>query len=246
MQLGIAVVDDLEVDCKHIEDYIDRYFAERRTTSVKVTRFRSAEAFLKGYLKGGFQIIFLDICMGEISGLELAKRLRTGDKEIHIVFMSSTRDFVFETFPVMPQGYLCKPFEYPAFAEIMDRILAFYTLKEKVITLRLPRTEVTVGVSEIVSVTSNDHLSEVQLITGMTYSCRMPFKEFEKALENEPCFLICNRGVLVNMDYAVKAKDGKIVMQNGMEFPIRQRDCKSITAIFTKYTTDRLRRSFLL
>ena len=245
MHLSIAVVDDMEFDCKHIEGFIDRYFSDRRNQTIRVSRFGNSEAFLKEYLKGGFQIIFLDICMGEISGLELAKRLRAGDREIHIVFMSSTRDFVFETFPVMPQGYLCKPFEYPAFAEIMDRILASYSLKEKTIQLKLPRSEVVIPISEIISVTANDHLSEVQLITGVTHSCRMLFKEFETALENEPNILICNRGILVNMDYAVKAKDGMIEMQNGTKFPIRRRDSKSITAIFTKYTAERMRRSFL-
>jgi hypothetical protein len=48
------------------------------------------------------------------------------------------------------------------------------------------------------------------------------------------------------MVYAVKAKDGVIVMQNGTEYPIRLRDSKSITAIFTKYTAERMKRSFLL
>ena len=48
------------------------------------------------------------------------------------------------------------------------------------------------------------------------------------------------------MDYAVKAKDGKIIMQNGSEYPIRQRDNKAITAKFTKYTVNRMRRSFTL
>lgn len=184
--------------------------------------------------------------MGEINGLELARRLRTSDQNINIVFMSSVRDYVFDTFAVKPDGYLCKPFEYAAFAEIMDMILVRYSLTERTITLKLPRSEAVVQLSEIVSIIACDHVAEVSLITGERYESRTLFKELEANFKNEPNFLLCNRGVLINMDYAVKAKDGKIVMQNGPEYPIRQRDCKAITAKFTKYTAERMRRSFML
>ena len=246
MTINIAIVDDLDIDCKHIRDYIDEYFADRRNKPVRTACFSSAENFLKEYLKGMFQIIFLDICMGEINGLELAKRLRTSDKNINIVFMSSVRDYVFDTFAVKPDGYLCKPFEYAAFAEIMDSILASCSLKDRTVTLKLSRNEIVVQIAEITSIIACDHVSEVRLITGETYASRTLFKEIEATFENEPNFLLCNRGVLINMDYAVKAKDGKIIMQNGSEYPIRQRDNKAITAKFTKYTVNRMRRSFTL
>lgn len=246
MTLNIAVVDDLETDCKHIKDYIDRYFSKRMNKPSSTACFASAEIFLKNYLKGMFQIIFLDICMGEISGLELAKRLRTSDKDINIVFMSSMRDFVFETFSVKPDGFLCKPFEYDAFAEIMDNILAGYSQKELSITLKLPRNKAVIQIDEIISVVACDHVSEVKLITGEILESRMLFKEIESALENVPNFLLCNRGVLINMDYAVKAKEGRIIMQNGSEYPIRLRDSKTITAAFTKYTAERMKRSFII
>ena len=246
MTINIAIVDDLDIDCKHIRDYIDEYFADRRNKPVRTACFSSAEDFLKEYLKGMFQIIFLDICMGEINGLELAKRLRTSDKNINIVFMSSVRDYVFDTFAVKPDGYLCKPFEYAAFAEVMDSILSGYSLKDRSVTLKSGRNEVMIQLSEIVSIIACDHVAEVKLITGECYESRTLFKELEAAFENESNFLLCNRGVLINMDYAVKAKDGRIVMQNGSEYPIRQRDSKAITAKFTKYTADRMRRSFFL
>ena len=48
------------------------------------------------------------------------------------------------------------------------------------------------------------------------------------------------------MDYAVKAAEGKITMQNGTEYPIRLRDSKTIMSKFTKYTAERMKRSFVL
>lgn len=94
MELNIAVVNDLESDCKRIEEYIERYFSDRRNKPARVGRYYNAEDFLKTYRKGEYQIMFLDICMGEMNGLELANRIRSGDKDICIIFMSTTRDFV--------------------------------------------------------------------------------------------------------------------------------------------------------
>ncbi len=246
MEINIAVVDDLETDCQHIEKCIQKYFSEIQSVTVNVARFRCSEDFLKVYRKGVFQMIFLDICMGEISGLELSARLRTADNDINIIFMSSTRDYVFDSFAVKPDGYLCKPYEYAAFSEIIDRVLARYSLQERTITLKSGRNQLVIPISEIISIVACDHVSEVHLITGETHSSRTLFKELELSFENEPNFLLCNRGVLINMDYAVKAKDGKIIMQNGSEYPIRVRDSKNITAKFTKYTAERMKRSFVI
>lgn len=61
--------------------------------------------------------------MGDINGLELAGRIRKCDNDISIIFMSTTREFVFQSFAALPERYLCKPYEYAAFAEVMDRTL---------------------------------------------------------------------------------------------------------------------------
>ncbi len=67
MEINIAVVDDLEIDCRHIEECIERYFSDRQSVTVRTARFRCSEDFLKVYRKGIVQIIFLDICMDEIN-----------------------------------------------------------------------------------------------------------------------------------------------------------------------------------
>ena len=72
MELNIAVVDDLEFDCKRNEDCIEQFFSARQSMTIHTARYRCSEDFLKIYRRGIFQIVFLDICMGEISGLDLA------------------------------------------------------------------------------------------------------------------------------------------------------------------------------
>ena len=241
MRLNIAVIDDLEQDRRDILEYTDNFFKGRSIT-VRTAQFHNAEDFLKTYRKGEFQILFLDICMGEMTGLDLADRIRKGDRDISIIFMSTTRDFVFKSFPFQPKGYLCKPFEYTAFAEVMERTLRDFSAEEKFLKISMPHSVKEIEISEIFSVLSNNHSIELKMITGEVYQCNMLFKDIETALENEPNFLICNRGIIVNMDYTSQIKDDLIIMQDETIYPIRRRGRKEIYAKFTKYATARMRR----
>ena len=117
MNLKIAVIDDLENDCKRIEEYIERYFSDHRSKPVHVGRYYNAEDFLKTYRKGDYQIMFLDICMGEMNGLELAGRIRKCDNDIRIIFMSTTREFVFQSFAAVPE----RPFQRPQTCRLRRR-----------------------------------------------------------------------------------------------------------------------------
>lgn len=243
MGLNIAVVDDLETDCKRIEECIGQYFFDRHKT-VSVVRYYNAEDFLKAYRKGEYQIMFLDVIMGEMNGLELAKRLRNGDKDICIIFMSSTRDFVFETFPSAPEGYLCKPFEYAAFAEVMDRTLNKLFAEKKYFKIQLTCGEIDVASEEIVAVLSNNHSVNVKMITGEILESNMLFSNFQTILENEPNFLECNRGIIINMDYALQFRGDTIIMQDKTTYPVRRRGRKDISSRFTIYLARKLRQGF--
>ena len=242
MKFNIAVVDDLEADSKCILDFTDRYFHGRRNRPNNIKCFSCSEDFLKVYRKGDYQIIFLDICMGEINGLELAGRLRKGDKDICIIFMSTTREFVFKSFNAVPEGYLCKPYEYETFAEVMDRTMQKLFAEETRLRITLPHNQIEISANEIFSILSNNHSTEIKIITGEVYHSNMLFSQLEKILENEPNFLLCSRGIIINMDYASQIKEDKLIMQDDTIFPVRRRGRKEISAKFTKYIAGRIRR----
>ncbi|MCR5019804.1 response regulator [Ruminococcus sp.] len=242
MELNIAVVDDLEHDRIVIKNCLDRFFNDRRNCNVRTANYSSAEEFLRSYRKGMFEIVFINVCMGEMDGLTLAEQLRIADRDIGIIFMSTTRDFVFQSFPSQPKGYLCKPFEYAAFAEIMSRTIRDMDAEEKMLKVNIPHMVVEIPLSEIVAVLSNNHSVDVKLITGEVKHSIMLFGELESALENEPNFLFCSRGVIVNMDYASQVRGDQIIMQDEIIYPVRRRGRKDILAKFTKYAASRMRR----
>ena len=242
MKLNIAVVDDLASDREYLLTMLNKYFASDEWR-ISITEFDSAENFLQNYRKGTFHIIFLDIYMKEINGIELSKRLRLGDLGIEIIFISSTTDQMINTFPSKPSGYLCKPYTFDKFKQAIESALRSFKKEVKSYTVKLPRAEVNVPISDILSAVADKHSTDIMLISGTSHKCIKPYTEVSNELLNESCFIECNRGVLINMDYVMMTKDmeSKVTLQGGIVYPIRFRDRKDIAGRLTVYLATKLR-----
>ena len=242
MELNIAVVDDLPEDRDCIKGMLKQYFSADEWT-VSIMEYDSAEQFLQTYRKGAFHIIFLDIYMSVIGGIELSKRVRTGDANIEIIFMSSTIDQMIHAFPVKPAGNLYKPYTYEQFTEAIENALKSFKTDVKSYTMKLSRAELTIPISEIMSAVANKHTTDIKLISGTVHKCMKPYAEVSAELLKEPCFIECNRGVLINMDYVLLTKemDSTVTMQGGTAYPIRFRDRKEISTHLTVYLATKLR-----
>ncbi|WP_234117304.1 LytR/AlgR family response regulator transcription factor [Clostridium hydrogenum] len=101
--INIAICDD----DKKVLDQIKKYIEEYEKDKCEVKTYSSGEELLKGKLK--FEIIFLDIDMTGIDGIETAKRIRNYDKGVKIIYVTSFTDYTNMAFEVHAFGYLNKP-----------------------------------------------------------------------------------------------------------------------------------------
>ena len=69
------------------------------------------------------ELLFLDIYMKELNGMETARRIRELECKVPIVFLTSSRDFAVESYEVHASGYLLKPFEEEKLKDLLNRIL---------------------------------------------------------------------------------------------------------------------------
>ena len=107
--MNIAIVDDLKTDSDRLVGFIDTYMKQHNLQYGTLDRFSSGEDFLGAFTPGKYDLIFLDIYMDGITGMETAKRIRQTDHDCRIIFITISPEFAVESYNVNASFYLLKP-----------------------------------------------------------------------------------------------------------------------------------------
>ena len=107
--MNIAIVDDRKTDSDRLVGFIDTYAEQHRLQWGAMDRFSSGEDFLGAFTPGKYDLIFLDIYMDGITGMETAKRIRQTDHDCRIIFITTSPEFAVESYNVNASFYLLKP-----------------------------------------------------------------------------------------------------------------------------------------
>ena len=116
--LNIAICDDSREDRKRL-----RKFLEETGFLVSIQEFESGEALLR--LEETFPVIFLDIDMKGISGIETARLLRKKDKKAKIIYVTAYDDFREYAFSVHAFAYLVKPLDGEKIRQILKEAMEY-------------------------------------------------------------------------------------------------------------------------
>ena len=241
MEWRIAIVDDLKMDRERLEkDVVKRY--EKQELEADVHVYDSGTAMLKEFSKDLFHVAFLDIRMDDMTGIELAEQLRKEDTNLLICFLTTSREYAFDAFPIHPFDYLIKPYKEEQLNHVLAEALRVLSGSEPEITVKAGKAEVQVAYSQIVSVISQGHAVLFRLTDGSTVRGMLTFGETEQILTADERFLLCNRGILVNMDH-VSSMNGEIFsMDDGSSYPLRTKNRPELIRQFSQYQITRMRR----
>ena len=106
MDYKIAICDDSSADREYISSLVIRW-GERERHTVALSTFCSAEEFLFGYEEDpNFDILLLDIEMGGMDGVTMAKELRRVNDSVQIIFITGYNDYIAEGYEVAALHYL--------------------------------------------------------------------------------------------------------------------------------------------
>ncbi|MBR0168113.1 MAG: response regulator transcription factor [Synergistaceae bacterium] len=241
MELNIAVVDDILSDVVRLRNFIRNWSYGSACELGIIQSYASGEEMLKDFAPKVFQIVFMDIIMDKLNGIETARQLRQEDTELLIVFMTTSNEYAFQTFPLHPFDYVLKPYSKKDVEKILDEAVRVLTATEPTITIRVAHSEYTLQMRMISAVVSQGHTVEINLTNGKCVLSTMAFKEVEKLFAEDSRFLLCNRGIIVNMSQISAQEKGVFVMKDGTRYPIRVHGQSKITAAFSRYLINSMR-----
>ena len=116
MNIRIAIVDDQA----QTRELLRQDLLVRVPDGASIACFDGGEAFLSGFTPGDDALVFLDICMEGMNGIEVAQRVRKRSARCLIVFLTSSKEYAFDAFPIHPFDYLVKPYS----AARLDHVLS--------------------------------------------------------------------------------------------------------------------------
>lgn len=233
--LRLAICDDLAGERETLRRFLEGYFAQSGH-AYEITEYVCGEPLAADYEDGDgcFDLIFLDIFMGGLNGVETAKRIRAYSENVPIVFLTTSPDFALESYDVQAMGYLLKPLQPEKAAALLGRFLREeYAEQQKTLLVREGGRGGRIAYREILFVESQRNVLIVHTKSRLHRIYRT-MAELDAEL-CEHAFLRCHQSYLVNLAQVDAAEKTEFIMTDGTSVPIRQRDAKAIRDTYFAY-----------
>lgn len=210
MNVKICICDDSSEERASINTLV-REWSQQSGMYVSVSEFPTAEAFLFEYETLAPDVLLLDIEMPGMNGVELAKRLREGNKLIQIAFITGFSEYISEGYEVAALHYLLKPISPEKLFSTLDRALEKREIDGRRIVLKTSAETVLLPIYEIryIEVIKN----YITVYAGSSYTIKRTLKEIERELDER--FLRVGRSYVVNLYFISRVTRSEIFLRTG-------------------------------
>ncbi len=216
MAYRVAVCDDSAVDAAYVEELLQTWAAERGL-EVSAERFSSAEQFLFHYEEDkNFDILLLDIEMGGMDGVEMAKTIRKENEAVQIVFITGYSDYIAEGYEVAALHYLMKPVRPEKLFAVLDRAFEACRKNARCLNLELSGEMVRIPVYEVRYLDVRQNYVTVH--ARRDYTVKRTLAEFEAALDESFCRV--GRSLIVNLRQIRRVTKKEVVLADGTALPL--------------------------
>ena len=217
MIVNFAIIDDDPTDTEYVTRLVS-HWAECTGHTVCTYSYLSAEEFLFHYEdEKDYDILLLDIEMGDMNGVELAKKIRQDEDAVQIVFITGFPDFMAEGYEVSALHYLMKPVLPEKLYGVLDKAVGNIEKQEKRLHVTYDRQTNLIPYSQILFIESQKQYVVIYT-TNDDYRMKESLSNIEKQLDEY--FFKCHRSFLVNLRHVKQIKGNCLMLKNGREVPI--------------------------
>ncbi len=222
--MNIAVCDSNELGRSSIILFLHKYFSNK-SISYEISEFKSGENLLHEFdAEKYFDLIFLDIYMNDVLGIEVAQSLRSRNYRGDIIFAAASDKFAVAGYEVGASAYLLKPHSAKKFNAALDKILKWQ--RPDTYNIMQRGNMICVPYNEILYVESSNSKCMLHRTNDRNYVIYKRLRDIEAEL-CDGRFLRCHQSYIVNMNFIMHT--GKeFTLSTGDVILIRQRDLNEI------------------
>jgi len=228
--LTIAVCDDEVLFRMNLVNKLKRV-CENKECYIAVDEFCSGEEFLSA--KTYYDVVFLDVKMDQLSGIDTAKKIREENKNSKIIFITAYEEYVYEAFEVSAFQYIRKPVLEGKLSETIERILKemenekladhYFLLTKGVQTLKICESDILFFEVQNRVVKIHMDKEEIEYYGSL--------EKVEAQLSSET-FFRCHRSYIVNLKHVKSYNRIEIQMENGEKILLSGRKYEAFSKAF--------------
>lgn len=232
--INIAICEDNKIDRTLLVEIV-RHLIEAKGSQATISEFASGEELTEKFKEEKFDLVFLDIMMNNMNGIEAGKIIHSLDAKAEIVYCTSSSDFAIEAHEVHAMGYLLKPYDPFRIGAIVDYYLQKYPEQnQKYISVKSKWKTYNIFYKDIVCVESENKVVNFYTLTQGTIKVYGKLDEFETQLDDN-IFLRCHQSYLVNLRHVVGCTGTDFITLNQQFVPIRKSGRKAIIERYNEY-----------
>lgn len=232
MIIRIAICDDETAFLNDLYKHITASLS-KQDSNFTVDTFNSGDMLCEAFDSNGYDIVFLDIDMPKMNGLEAARKIKNTDDNNLLIFVTSHNEYVYESFKVSPFRFIRKN-RYDELDEAIDSAINEVKSLKFQSTFKTDTGAVCVSISDIFAFTSINH--QVYLCTKREkiriYSS---LRELESKYEDFG-FVRTHTSYLVNIRYIYRINDNVVLLVDNSELPVSRRRMKTVKEKFIKFS----------
>lgn len=243
MTYTIAVCDDEQMQIDIIKNHLIKYSID---TNIEfyIDEYISGKQLIEKYksVKSPYDIIFLDMEMPDMKGLEAAAAIRElPDRNVSIAFVTSYPEYMQDSFDVQASQYIIKPVVYEQLAKKLDIIIkcinASYT-NIKVISEK--SGERVLYLDDVICIETEKSAKLLVTTTSETFLIMAKLSDLERELKDKD-FISVHRTCLANMKYIRKFNADSLEFTSGKTVNLSRRRLPEVKELFSKYVSRKMR-----
>lgn len=229
----IAICDDMTEFSNHIRQLILSW--DNKPEQMAIELFEDGDSLMHSHANQPFDVIFLDIIMPLLNGIETARELRKTDIFVKIIFLTTTSEFAVESYTVKANNYLLKPVSPDKLFACLDECYADIHEQKKYISIRSASTVHRIELCAIDYLEAHGKCVIFSLSNGDMIHATEPFYSYEEKLLFEDGFFKCHRSYIINMAKIDTYSHKELKMASGYRIPISRSCQKEFETVYFEF-----------
>ncbi|GAA0714367.1 two-component system response regulator RgbR [Paraclostridium ghonii] len=234
--IRIAICEDEKEQQDLLEGHINKIFKDF-SLKYSLYIFNSGEELLENYSKD-FDIVFLDIQLCKINGMDTARKIRLLDNKVEIIFITSLIEYALEGYKVRAYRYLVKPVKYDELKENIINCIKELDIKNKYIIVKERESRIKIDTNEITYIEVQKEDITIHTLNQI-YKTKGTMNNIEKEI-NCSRFCRCHKSYLINLEHTKSIKQYIAVLESKEEVPISRYRFKDVKDRFFDLIEDKL------